>query len=142
MLLSRANRTFHPQQSSAAGYEVFEPRSNAGTSSNIHVTREEQAQLSQVAQRTGRNAEEVVREAINSFLQHEKTWPSVRREKKAVPLISQSRGYHKSPCMRRIPLNARLRSQRGAMDMAQVDVYGRRRPGNPQDGIRGGQKSC
>ena len=37
----------------------------------LQLTPEEQAQLVQIAQRTGRNAEEVVREAINSFLQHE-----------------------------------------------------------------------
>ncbi len=37
----------------------------------VQLTTEEQAQLVQIAQRTGRNAEEVVREAIHSFLQHE-----------------------------------------------------------------------
>ena len=38
----------------------------------IQLTEQEQAQLRDVAQRTGRNAEEVVRDAINSFLQHER----------------------------------------------------------------------
>jgi predicted transcriptional regulator len=37
----------------------------------IQLTEQEQAQLQDVAQRTGRNAEDVVREAINSFLQYE-----------------------------------------------------------------------
>ena len=37
----------------------------------VQLTPEEHAQLVQIAQRMGRNAEEVVREAINSFLQHE-----------------------------------------------------------------------
>ena len=37
----------------------------------IQLTDQEQAQLRDVAQRTGRNTEDVVREAINSFLQHE-----------------------------------------------------------------------
>ena len=38
----------------------------------IQLTEQEQAQLQDVAQRTGRNTEDVVREAINSFLQHER----------------------------------------------------------------------
>jgi hypothetical protein len=38
----------------------------------IHLTEQEQAQLRDVAQRTGRNTEDVVRQAINSFLQHER----------------------------------------------------------------------
>ncbi len=37
----------------------------------VQLTPEEQAQLAQFAQRTGRNAEEIVREAINSFLKDE-----------------------------------------------------------------------
>ncbi len=37
----------------------------------VRLTPEEQAQLGQIAERTGRNAEEVVREAIDSFLQHD-----------------------------------------------------------------------
>ena len=37
----------------------------------VQLTPEEQAQLGQFAQRTGRNAEEIVREAINSFLKDE-----------------------------------------------------------------------
>jgi len=37
----------------------------------IQLTEQEQAQLRDVAQRTGRNTEDVVREAINSFLQQE-----------------------------------------------------------------------
>ena len=37
----------------------------------IQLTEQDQAQLREVAQRTGRNSEDVVREAINSFLQHE-----------------------------------------------------------------------
>ena len=40
----------------------------------IQLTEQEKAQLRDVAQRTGRNAEDVVREAINSFLQHEITF--------------------------------------------------------------------
>jgi predicted transcriptional regulator len=41
-------------------------------SMEIQLTEQEQAQLRDVAQRTGRNTEDVVREAINSFLQHER----------------------------------------------------------------------
>jgi len=37
----------------------------------VQLTPEEQAQLAQFAQRTGRNGEEIVREAINSFLKDE-----------------------------------------------------------------------
>lgn len=37
----------------------------------IQLTEQEQAQLRDVAERTGRNTEDVIREAINSFLQHE-----------------------------------------------------------------------
>ncbi len=37
----------------------------------IQLTEQEQAQLRDVAQRTGRNTEDVVREAINALLQHE-----------------------------------------------------------------------
>ena len=40
-------------------------------SMEIQLTEQEQAQLRDVAQRTGRNTEDVVREAINSFLHHE-----------------------------------------------------------------------
>ena len=38
----------------------------------IQLTEQEQEQLRDVAQRSGRNAEDVVREAINSFLLHER----------------------------------------------------------------------
>jgi predicted transcriptional regulator len=41
-------------------------------SMEIQLTEQEQAQLQDVAQRTGRNTEDVVRQAINSFLQHER----------------------------------------------------------------------
>jgi predicted transcriptional regulator len=41
-------------------------------SMEIQLTEQEQAQLRDVAQRTGRNTEDVVHEAINSFLQHER----------------------------------------------------------------------
>ena len=37
----------------------------------VQLTEQEQAKLRDVAQRMGRNAEDVVREAIHSFLQHE-----------------------------------------------------------------------
>jgi predicted transcriptional regulator len=37
----------------------------------IHLTEREQEQIRDVAQRTGRNNEDVLREAINSFLRHE-----------------------------------------------------------------------
>lgn len=56
----------------------------------VQLTPEEQAQLVQVAQRTGRNAEEVVREAINSFLQHEKAF--IEAVEKG--LASLDRGEH------------------------------------------------
>jgi predicted transcriptional regulator len=45
---------------------------NDNDSMEIQLTEQEQAQLRDVAQRTGRNTEDVVREAINSFLQHER----------------------------------------------------------------------
>lgn len=56
----------------------------------IELTQEEQAQLVQVAQRTGRNAEEVVREAINSFLQHEIAFAEALER----GLVSLDRGEH------------------------------------------------
>jgi predicted transcriptional regulator len=56
----------------------------------VQLTPEEQAQLVRVAQRTGRNAEEVVREAINSFLQHEKSF--IEAVEKG--LASLDRGEH------------------------------------------------
>jgi predicted transcriptional regulator len=37
----------------------------------IQLTEREEEQLRDVAKRTGRNTEDVLREAINSFLQHE-----------------------------------------------------------------------
>jgi predicted transcriptional regulator len=43
----------------------------ASDTMEIQLTDQEQAQLRDVAQRTGRKTEDVVREAINSFLQHE-----------------------------------------------------------------------
>jgi predicted transcriptional regulator len=43
----------------------------ASDNMEIQLTEQEQAQLRDVAQRTGRNTEDVVREAIHSFLQHE-----------------------------------------------------------------------
>jgi len=56
----------------------------------VQLTPEEQAQLAQFAQRTGRNAEEIVREAINSFLKDEITFvEAVERG-----LASLDRGEH------------------------------------------------
>jgi predicted transcriptional regulator len=58
----------------------------------VQLTPEEQAQLAQVARRTGRNAEEVAREAIHSFLQYEKTF--IEAVEKG--LASLDRGEHVS----------------------------------------------
>jgi predicted transcriptional regulator len=46
-------------------------RIKAGDTMEIQLTEQQQAQLRDVAQRTGRNTEDVVREAINSLLKHE-----------------------------------------------------------------------
>jgi predicted transcriptional regulator len=46
-------------------------RSDENDTMEIQLTEHEQAQLRDVAQRTGRNTEDVIREAINSLLQHE-----------------------------------------------------------------------
>ena len=55
----------------------------------VQLTPEEQAQLAQFAQRTGRNAEEIVREAINSFLDEIAFVEAVERG-----LASLDRGEH------------------------------------------------
>jgi len=56
----------------------------------VQLTPEEQAQLVQIAQRTGRNPEEVVREAINSFLQDEIAFEEAVKK----GLASLDRGEH------------------------------------------------
>ena len=57
----------------------------------VQLTPKEQAELIRVAQLTGRNAEAVVREAINSFLQHEKSF--IEAVEKGLP-ASLDRGEH------------------------------------------------
>ena len=56
----------------------------------VQLTPEEQAQLAQVARRTDRDAEEVAREAIHSFLQSERTYI----EAVETGLASLDRGEH------------------------------------------------
>jgi predicted DNA-binding protein len=45
---------------------------NSKPEMEIQLTEQEHAQLQNVAERTGRSTEDVVREAINSFLEHER----------------------------------------------------------------------
>jgi predicted transcriptional regulator len=47
-------------------------RYNENDSMEIQLTEQERAHLQDVAQRTGRSAEDVVRAAIHSFLEHER----------------------------------------------------------------------
>jgi len=56
----------------------------------VRLTHEEQAQLAEVAERTGRNAEDVVRDAINSFLHRESAF--IEAVEKG--LASLDRGEH------------------------------------------------
>jgi predicted transcriptional regulator len=59
-------------------------------SMEIQLTEQEQAQLQNVADRTGRNTQDVVREAISSFLQHEREF--IEAVEKG--LASLDRGEH------------------------------------------------